>query len=88
VSYQPSYDPRRYKRSNRFLAGGCLRPFAEVLVANQFRSLAVRWTSRRPIGWSGPGPAMRETTSIVAATKSGEGLSFLPRFEPSDKRES
>ena len=56
MSYQPRYDPRHYKRASRFLASGRLRPLREVIINNQFRGLAVRWTSRRPIGWSGRWP--------------------------------
>ena len=56
MSYQPRYDPRHYKRASRFFASGRLRPLREVLITNQFRGLAVRWTSRRPIGWSGRWP--------------------------------
>lgn len=53
MSYQPPYDPRRYKRASRFLASGRLRPLAEVMLSNQFQSLAVRKTRewfKPPIG--------------------------------------
>jgi len=56
MSYQAPYNPRHHKRANRFLASGRLRPLREVLLTNQFRGFAIRWTSRRPIGWSGRWP--------------------------------
>lgn len=49
---RPFY-PNRYKRSDRYLAGGRLRPLDEVVLSNQFRSLAVRWTYKRPLGSHG-----------------------------------
>jgi hypothetical protein len=45
------YHPRDFKRANRYLASGRLRPLAEALLRRDLRRLRERPVKRRPLNW-------------------------------------
>ncbi len=55
------FDPRQFPRSNRYLAGGRLRPLPTVLLAKQLRQLRGRAVTRRPRNWKGHWPHYAQT---------------------------
>lgn len=55
------FDPRRFPRSNRYLAGGRLRPLPVVVLTKQLRRLRGRTVTRRPLGWTDHWPRFATT---------------------------
>ena len=56
------YDPRRYKRSNRTIIGGRLRPLPDVLLSRQLRQMRGKQTKCRPLGWHDWWPSVARNT--------------------------
>jgi hypothetical protein len=56
----PPYDPRRYPRATRYIAGGRLRSLKRVLLSNRFQRLAGKSITRRPMGWTDDWPHYAE----------------------------